>query len=165
MGHNLIFSFTESPTHIAKMMKLVFLCVVGVVAASPDRRFFGGGVGHHGTGGFGGIGGIGGIGGGIGGIGGAIGGSSSTCRYWCKNPQGQAYCCENNAQAPSPVVGTKQGYCPPVRPSCPPTRFFGGPPQTCSNDGSCPGVDKCCYDTCLSEHVCKPPRGSGGFLG
>merc|ERR1712243_461148 len=114
MGHNLIFSFTGSTTHIAKMMKLVFLCVVGVAVASSDRRFFGGGLGHHGTGGIGGIGGIGEIGGGIGGIGGRIGGigggiggavgGSSTCRYWCKNPQGQAYCCENNAQAPSPVV-------------------------------------------------------------
>merc|ERR1711972_721022 len=83
--------------------------------------------------------------------------SQSTCRYWCRNPQGQAYCCENNAQAPAPVVGTKRGFCPPVRPSCPPTRFFGGPPRTCCNDGICPGVDKCCYDTCLSEHVCKQP--------
>merc|ERR1712168_1439018 len=93
--------------------------------------------------------------------------STSTCRYWCKNPQGQAYCCENVNQAPSPVVGTKRGTCPYVRPDCPPTRFFGGPPRTCSNDSSCPGIDKCCYDTCLAEHVCKQPQyggfGQGGF--
>merc|ERR1712183_1195065 len=94
--------------------------------------------------------------------------SQSQCRYWCRNPQGQAYCCENNAQRPSAVVGTKRGTCPPVRPSCPPTRNFL-PPQTCSNDGSCAGIDKCCYDTCLAEHVCKRPQslfggfGQGGF--
>merc|ERR1719228_502502 len=93
--------------------------------------------------------------------------SQSTCRYWCRNPQGQAYCCENVAQAPAPVVGTKQGRCPPVRPSCPPTRFFGGPPRTCAHDGSYPGLDKCCHDTCLGEAVCKPPYagGFGGFGG
>ena len=147
---------------LLQMMKLVLLCVVGVVVADQgNTRFFGlgnlgGGLGHQGIGGVGGI-------GGIGGSGGAVGGSS-TCRYWCKNPQGQAYCCEGNNQPAGPV-GTKSGYCPPVRPSCPPTRFFGGPPQTCSNDYSCPGIDKCCHDTCLGEAVCKPPRGSGGFLG
>lgn len=83
----------------------------------------------------------------------------SSCRFWCKNPQGQAYCCENAHQAETPVF-TKAGLCPPVRPSCPPTRSFG-PPNTCSNDGACGGVDKCCFDTCLQEHICKPPRGIG----
>merc|ERR1711872_759545 len=93
---NLIVSATGTTTELAKMMKLVLLCVVGVVVADQgNTRFFGlgnlgGGLGHRGIGGVGGI-------GGIGGIGGAVGGSS-TCRYWCKNPQGQAYCCEGNNQ-------------------------------------------------------------------
>merc|ERR1711970_341283 len=79
-----------------------------------------------------------GFGGGNPGIGGPVTGG---CRYWCRTPQGQAYCCENSNQAAS----------------CPPTRNFFGPPQTCSNDSRCLGVDKCCFDTCLQEHVCKPP--------
>ncbi|CAL4070575.1 unnamed protein product, partial [Meganyctiphanes norvegica] len=81
------------------------------------------------------------------------------CRYWCRTPQGQSYCCENSNQS-TLLPFTKPGQCPPVRPSCPPTRF-GGPPRTCSNDSRCPGVDKCCFDTCLQEHVCKPPLGVG----
>ncbi|XP_068230642.1 uncharacterized protein [Palaemon carinicauda] len=120
---------------------------------------FGGGLG----GGFGG-GGFGGGGFGGGGFGGGgFGGASGTCRYWCRTPQGQAYCCENNNRPQGPV-GVKPGYCPPVRPVCPPVRNFA-PPQTCSNDYRCGGIDKCCYDTCLQEHVCKPPQGSGGFGG
>merc|ERR1712106_1190468 len=98
-----------------------------------------------------------GFGGGNQGFGGQVTGG---CRYWCRTPQGQAYCCENSNQAAS-LPFTKPGQCPPVRPSCPPTRNFGRPPQTCSNDSRCPGVDKCCFDTCLQEHVCKPPLGIG----
>ena len=85
--------------------------------------------------------------------------SSSSCRFWCKTPQGQAYCCENANEAQTAVF-TKGGHCPPVRPTCP-LRSFSGPPKTCSNDGACAGVDKCCFDTCLEEHVCKPPHGVG----
>ena len=102
------------------------------------------------------------LGGGFGGsLGGGYGGAapSSGCRYWCRTPQGQAYCCEGSNQQQS-FVGVKPGQCPPVRPVCPPTRSFG-PPRTCSNDGSCGGIDKCCFDTCLQEHVCKPPYGVG----
>lgn len=83
----------------------------------------------------------------------------STCRHWCRTPQNQAYCCEDAREVPSPV-GVKPGRCPPVRPVCPPTRSFQ-PPATCSNDGRCGGFDKCCFDTCLQEHVCKPPFGFG----
>ncbi|KAK7075458.1 hypothetical protein SK128_022108 [Halocaridina rubra] len=90
-------------------------------------------------------------------------GISQTCRYWCRTPQGQAYCCETNDQAQGPV-GVKPGFCPPVRPQCPPVRSFA-PPQTCSNDYSCVNIDKCCFDTCLQEHVCKPPIGSSSGFG
>ncbi|XP_064115801.1 uncharacterized protein LOC135221831 [Macrobrachium nipponense] len=132
---------------------------------------FGGGIGP--VGGLGGLGGLGGIGaglgalGGLGGIGG-IGGIGavrppsipSDCRYWCRTPQGQAYCCES-AHEPQSLVGVvKPGFCPPVRPLCPPVRNFL-PPAPCSNDGACGGVDKCCFDTCLQQHVCKPPLGFG----
>ncbi|XP_064114744.1 elastin-like [Macrobrachium nipponense] len=99
---------------------------------------------------------------GHGGIGlgpGAVG-SSATCRYWCKTPENQAYCCEGNNELPTlPFV--KPGVCPPVRPQCPPVRNFG-PPEPCSNDSKCAGVDKCCYDRCLEQHVCKPPQHSAG---
>ncbi|KAK3869253.1 hypothetical protein Pcinc_025430 [Petrolisthes cinctipes] len=83
---------------------------------------------------------------------------SSGCRYWCDTPEGQYYCCEN-INTPQTFVGVvKPGFCPPVRPVCP--RNFR-PPQSCSNDGGCGGVDKCCFDRCLSRHVCKPPIGFG----
>ncbi|XP_068230687.1 uncharacterized protein [Palaemon carinicauda] len=97
------------------------------------------------------------------GFGGGFGGLSQTCRRWCRSPQGQAYCCESNNE-PETLPFVKPGQCPPVRPQCPPVRSFA-PPQTCSNDSKCGGVDKCCFDTCLQEHVCKPPIGTGGFGG
>ncbi|XP_076040699.1 uncharacterized protein LOC143024997 [Oratosquilla oratoria] len=81
----------------------------------------------------------------------------ATCRYWCKTPEGQAYCCEGSNRPTGPVT-VKPGFCPPVRPVCPPVRTFPGPPVTCSNDGSCDGADKCCFDRCLEEHVCKAPE-------
>ncbi|KAK7078793.1 hypothetical protein SK128_013925 [Halocaridina rubra] len=127
---------------------------------------FGGGFGGLG-GGLGGLGGgLGGLGGGLGGLGGGLGGIGSniappsSCRYWCRTPQGQAYCCEGAEQPQSFVGVVKPGFCPPVRPVCPPIRNFL-PPATCSNDGACGGVDKCCFDTCLQEHICKPPLGIG----
>ena len=94
------------------------------------------------------------------GFGGGVAKPSSGCRYWCRTPQGQAYCCEGENEPQSAVGIVKPGRCPPVRPVCPPTRSFG-PPQTCSNDGACGGFDKCCFDTCLQEHVCKAPLGYG----
>jgi len=90
-------------------------------------------------------------------------GGSSSCRYWCRNPQNQYYCCEGQNQqigGGGGQVGTKPGSCPPVRPNCPPTRIFG-PPRQCSNDYACTGSDKCCFDTCLQHHTCKPAQGYG----
>ncbi|XP_076048546.1 antileukoproteinase-like [Oratosquilla oratoria] len=82
---------------------------------------------------------------------------SSSCRYWCRTPERQVYCCESGNQRPSQVRVPKPGRCPQNKIACPPVEYFRGPPQTCSNDGSCYGYDKCCYDRCLREHVCKPP--------
>ncbi|XP_042883940.1 glycine-rich cell wall structural protein 1-like [Penaeus japonicus] len=98
------------------------------------------------------------------GIGGIVPGISpvappSACRYWCRTPEGQAYCCENISQPQSAAGVVKPGFCPPVRPVCPLRSFQ--PPFTCSNDGACGGIDKCCFDRCLGEHVCKPPLGIG----
>lgn len=53
-----------------------------------------------------------------------------------------------------PFSPVHPGSCPAVRPLCPGTR--GLPPKTCSNDGSCGWADKCCFDSCLKLHVCKP---------
>jgi len=77
----------------------------------------------------------------------------SNCRYWCKTPEGQAYCCEGNNQ---PLINDefRPGFCPPVRKECP-TRIFAGPPQTCSKHGDCSLTNRCCFDRCLEEHVCK----------
>ena len=52
------------------------------------------------------------------------------------------------------IGGHHQGSCPPIRPSCPPTRFHGGP-KTCAGDFGCGYSEKCCYDTCLAKRVCK----------
>merc|ERR1712055_1213573 len=174
---------------IAKMVRLLLVCLAlvsavsaqGSTTATPNTRIFGGlgnlvgGLlggnrpqgGHH-HGGFGG-GFQGGFpqGGGFPGQGfpgqqfpgGNVGGGSASCRRWCRTPQGQAYCCEG-ANEPISAAVTKQGQCPPVRPSCPPTRGFS-PPRTCSSDGACSGFDKCCFDTCLQHHTCKPPIGFG----
>ena len=54
----------------------------------------------------------------------------------------------------------KNGFCPTVRPLCPPTRSFG-PPKSCFNDYSCRGIEKCCYDVCLRHRVCKSSFGIG----
>nr|XP_027209463.1 uncharacterized protein LOC113802964 [Penaeus vannamei] len=66
------------------------------------------------------------------------------------------------AASEAPYVCCKPGSCPPVRPTCPQVRDFA-PPTPCSSDFQCFGTDKCCYDSCLQETVCKPPLGIGGF--
>ncbi|KAK7069150.1 hypothetical protein SK128_007990 [Halocaridina rubra] len=88
--------------------------------------------------------------------GGGYGGSSASCRYWCRTPEGQAYCCEGNNEPVAAYPSVKPGRCPPVRPQCPPVRGIL-PPISCSNDSKCPGAEKCCFDRCLEQHVCKYP--------
>ncbi|XP_042888360.1 uncharacterized protein LOC122263801 [Penaeus japonicus] len=122
---------------------------IGVVGVGTGAGGLIAGVGvGHGGGVVGGVGVVGGHGGG--------GGGSKSCRYWCKTPQNQAYCCEDgNDPVSQPFV--KPGKCPPVRPQCPPVRSGFRPPNQCSNDSRCPGYEKCCYDTCLEHHTCKAP--------
>ncbi|CAL4114881.1 unnamed protein product [Meganyctiphanes norvegica] len=161
--------------------RILLVATIVTAAIAGDTRYYGSNLGGAGLGlggsvgaghglggvGVGGIGGIGGIGGlgvvGIGGVGvgGSYGSSSGSCRYWCRTPQGQAYCCEDgNEVASLPTV--KPGQCPPVRPQCPPTRAGFRPPQQCSNDSRCPGTEKCCFDTCLQHHTCKAPLSTYG---
>lgn len=129
------------------------------VGANPG---FGGGLGALGTGLVGIITGL--------GLGGGFSGASpivpapvapaSTCRYWCQTPEGQFYCCENINQPQSFAGIVKPGICPAVRPVCPQVRNFL-PPTPCSSDGGCGGNDKCCFDRCLNQHVCKFPSHFG----
>ncbi|CAL4198188.1 unnamed protein product [Meganyctiphanes norvegica] len=127
------------------MRSLLSILLLAACALAQNTRHYGGNQG----GSFGSN-----LGGGFGG-GSSHGSSSGSCRYWCRTPQGQAYCCEGGNQPVSrPTV--KPGQCPPVRPQCPPTRGFR-PPSQCSNDSRCPGSEKCCFDTCLQHHTCKPP--------
>ncbi|XP_071552780.1 uncharacterized protein [Panulirus ornatus] len=86
------------------------------------------------------------------------GSSSGSCRYWCRTPTRQYYCCEGGDE-PSSHPTVKPGRCPPVRPQCPRVGVSFRPPTTCSHDSKCPGSEKCCYDTCLGHHTCKPPTG------
>merc|ERR1739842_146368 len=81
--------------------------------------------------------------------GGIVPASVSVCQFWC-NRGGQYVCCENSQQA-------HPGRCPVPRPQCPPVRLgLGQGPQTCNLDIDCPIQNKCCYDTCLKDRVCKP---------
>ncbi|XP_027227947.2 uncharacterized protein [Penaeus vannamei] len=81
-----------------------------------------------------------------------------SCKYWCRSPENQYYCCDRgNNQGQGNYPGSKPGFCPAVRDVCPPTRFGVGRPIQCAHDGQCYGTsDKCCFDRCLGEHVCKP---------
>ncbi|KAK4305294.1 hypothetical protein Pmani_022819 [Petrolisthes manimaculis] len=88
------------------------------------------------------------------GVGIGVDGEVSLCRNWCKTYLPKVYCCD------SPHAGIiKPGYCPSERSSCPALINYYLPPSTCSDDGSCPGVNKCCYDNCLLQHTCKSPQG------
>ncbi|CAL4178570.1 unnamed protein product, partial [Meganyctiphanes norvegica] len=138
-------------SHSTTLRTVLVAALASVALASQTR--------HYDSSNLGGIFGAGlGVGSGLGsaGVGSGGYGSSGSCRYWCRTPQGQAYCCEGgNEVASLPTV--KPGQCPPVRPQCPPTRLGFRPPQQCSNDSRCPGVEKCCFDTCLQHHTCKAP--------
>ncbi|KAK3880310.1 hypothetical protein Pcinc_015199 [Petrolisthes cinctipes] len=78
------------------------------------------------------------------------------CRYTCKDPQGKVYCCRFGDDEIITPTGPKPGTCPPIRPVCPERVHFD--PSVCSHDSICPGTQKCCYDTCLEHHTCKPPQ-------
>ncbi|CAL4251075.1 unnamed protein product [Meganyctiphanes norvegica] len=104
--------------------------------------------------GFGGVNpGFGGVNPGFGGLNPSVGGgvdppSGRVCQFWC-NRGGQYVCCENSQQA-------HPGRCPVPRPQCPPVRSGFQGPQSCNLDIDCPFQNKCCYDTCLNDRVCKP---------
>lgn len=68
------------------------------------RWSFGGGLVSGGFGG-GGFGNAGFGSGGFGGLSGGYGGGSSSCRYWCRTPLNQYYCCGNTGQSSNLVAG------------------------------------------------------------
>ncbi|KAK8732805.1 hypothetical protein OTU49_006935 [Cherax quadricarinatus] len=79
---------------------------------------------------------------------------NSGCNYFCTKPEGPNkgahYCCS------PPFIPLKPeekhpGKCPPPLKDC--TRII---PQVCPHDGHCPFNQKCCFDTCLDLHTCKP---------
>ncbi|XP_042865728.1 glycine-rich cell wall structural protein-like [Penaeus japonicus] len=78
-----------------------------------------------------------GAGGGFPGAGGGFPGGFK-CNY-CRTPVGYVCC--------------KPGFCPPVRDVCPGVR---NRPPICRQDTDCVGSDKCCFDRCLNDTVCKP---------
>lgn len=85
----------------------------------------------------------------------------ASCTHWCRTPENQVYCCKEGHEPVPEHIVVKPGRCPPVRPVCPPVRTFSAPSH-CSSDSDCSSYDKCCFDRCLKEHVCKPPH-TGGF--
>jgi len=85
------------------------------------------------------------------------------CSFWCKNPKGQVYCCQEGVN--TDPVHTHLGSCPTFREVCPAhaQSFDEGasgarrpPSQVCAQDGQCRKTEKCCYDSCLEHHACKP---------
>lgn len=83
---------------------------------------------------------------GLGGNLGLLGGTQNvqqSCEFFCENAFGDTVCCD------------KPGFCPAVRLECPRVTV---PPQVCVNDIDCPFDNKCCFDICLCQRVCKPPQ-------
>ncbi|XP_037772357.1 elastin-like isoform X2 [Penaeus monodon] len=134
------------------MLKFVVLSVVAVAVVhaqdkgNADTRFLGGvgvpgggvpGVGVPGVGG-GFLPGVPGHGGVVPGGGGLLPGGQFECNY-CRTRYGYVCC--------------KPGRCPQIRDTCPGLRK--GVP-ICRQDTDCFGSDKCCFDTCLNDTVCKP---------
>nr|XP_045581407.1 uncharacterized protein LOC123745142 [Procambarus clarkii] len=89
-------------------------------------------------------------------------GASDSCRYWCRTPENTFYCCDSSTVRTSTFRPARVGCCPPVRPDCPRT-YYPQAPVTCVHDSSCSNTsDKCCYDRCLEQHVCKPSQPCSG---
>ncbi|MPC13992.1 glycine-rich protein 5-like [Portunus trituberculatus] len=125
-----------------------------------NRPGFGGGFGNRPGfgGGFGGNQGFGGGFGGSQGFGGGFGGNQGFGGGFGNRPGfGGGFGGGQGFGGGFGGFGNKPGRCPPVRPQCPPTRSFS-PPSPCRNDRQCSGFDKCCFDTCLRDRVCKPAQ-------
>ncbi|KAK8732790.1 hypothetical protein OTU49_006928 [Cherax quadricarinatus] len=77
------------------------------------------------------------------------------CSYYCIKPEGPnkgaSYCC-SPPHVPLLPEQKHPGRCPPPLKEC--TRGFI--PKICPHDGHCPYGQKCCFDTCLDLHTCKP---------
>ena len=78
----------------------------------------------------------------------------SICRFWCKSPENEIYCCEK-VEKPQANSG-KPGKCPSIRYNCTRLNKLTIKPFLCSSDMVCHGKEKCCYDRCLKHHICKP---------
>ncbi|XP_037081493.1 uncharacterized protein LOC119102235 [Pollicipes pollicipes] len=84
---------------------------------------------------------------------------SRSCTYWCKTPTNRFYCCDDTPITHRPPVDQgHQGTCPPVRPFCPRRSLQSVGPRPCRSDFQCGRADKCCYDVCLKQRVCKPAQ-------
>nr|XP_045612308.1 perlwapin-like [Procambarus clarkii] len=81
-----------------------------------------------------------------------VGGGNQGCRYFCRTPTNALYCCEDE-RSPINRPTVKPLLCPAVGTRCNPSSFA----IPCSNDGACPGNNKCCYDVCRRRHICSPP--------
>nr|AME17866.1 CruI-1 [Penaeus japonicus] len=82
------------------------------------------------------------------------------CRQYCKkwrpnDEERPAYCCDDGLIQPQPTETNNRGDCPDIRTHC---LRFKGPPNVCAHDGFCPSHQKCCWDTCLDHHTCKPAQ-------
>ncbi|CAL4155376.1 unnamed protein product, partial [Meganyctiphanes norvegica] len=88
--------------------RILLVTVLATVALTSQTRHYGSSnLGQANLGAGLGFGGNFGAGLGLGGVGGQGGGygSPGSCRYWCRTPQGQAYCCEGgNEVASLPTV-------------------------------------------------------------
>ncbi|XP_068217655.1 uncharacterized protein [Palaemon carinicauda] len=78
------------------------------------------------------------------------------CVHWCTNPiTNSKYCCNDGTGIQHPIED-RLGECPEHRQFCPRDGVTSGP-ALCAHDGYCSNPEsKCCWDTCLQHHTCKP---------
>ncbi|XP_045614709.1 uncharacterized protein [Procambarus clarkii] len=82
------------------------------------------------------------------------------CHTYCVKPEGRhrgsTYCCGPD-QVPYLKEEKHRGVCEAPLKRC--SKRPAARTKMCPHDGHCPTNQKCCFDTCLDYHTCKPPLG------
>ena len=75
--------------------------------------------------------------------------SVGSCKSWCLTSSNKYFCCTRPMKA---TVRMKPGKCPPSKFFCPTVTSPSS--NSCSDDYTCGGGSKCCYDNCLKHKTC-----------
>nr|XP_045614707.1 uncharacterized protein LOC123768291 isoform X2 [Procambarus clarkii] len=83
------------------------------------------------------------------------------CNYYCRKPagpnKGENYCCGPEG-LPIKREQHHRGSCAPPLKQCTGRFAAFAKPRLCPHDGHCSRDEKCCFDTCLDHHTCKPAQ-------